>query len=1415
MFDRIRSTLHAKHLIAAPLSLRLPPLLRPALAAAFLTAALWAQPTRAAEEDSAPAAETSNEAETKTGADTKQPADAVKPTDAQPTTGTQPATGSQPATGAEGAEGAKGGDVGGKQTAKAGGVPFALPGMELPASLKKAEEFELRGEDLSAQMEYIAALRESLLHVQNKEETTFNLAQAEFLAEKLLDLTARTGENADLQKELGVLLGNMQLPPLTAARLHWAQIQLHMRAGEADKARAIADQLAFLRHWALEEIAEAPAAPAAPATPVAPVVPVVPVAEAKPAGSAVPADAAKATGAADAQPAGAKGTTPAAGAANAAAATKGTAAHKSEAVPARFLTITTPDGLVPLDHYLPPLRLRNVRMTTVIEAEQACDAALRLGAGAPVRGLLNGREFFSAAESRTPGFDLTANGLQLQKGRNILTLEFHKTPEFPAGFYARLTMPDGAPLAGVRYPALTADALAATADSAAKAAEVAAPYAGATQELSALVKSDPANTRAAYYLGWLLCKRQTLGANAPASRQLLLQAARRSPKSGIFMVAFAGIDANAGRQLPDRDNNLSRMALLKALEADPKNVAALNMLAGYYFDNMEIPSEAQSLAGRALESNPGSPEAGMLLCRIYQKRDWGVRALQLATELVRRNPAMPELRLLKADLEMSYGTAAEALKSIAPARAADHTDANVFQKNLLILRRLGKDAQAVELLQKQLTLYPSDNLLLRELAAQLLSMNDAAKAADAAGRALTVNPYDGLAIKLQAEALQKQGKDALPALQRALAAAPSDASLRDYLAFRGISRTSPLTAIPDLGAFAQQYAEYHPAAGEDGVFLLNEQCDEIQTNGTKRRTVHFVVRLPDQRSAEKNRRIPVWYDGDTEDAQVTLARVLHADGQVSTAQTVPIPREGDRQVTLIVFPSLLPGDVVEIEYVINQSRPDFFGDYFGHIRAFGFYSPARLSRYVLIAPQDKAIYLHKTGGAPDPTVQTQDGRTTRVWQMENLPAIEPLPLMPPIREAAPTVQISTFQSWDALAKWYWNLIRDQNLVTGEIKEKLAELTAGDKSQTDKLTAIFNFVSNDIRNNAWEFGVHGYKPYNAGAIFTRRFGDCKDKATLINVMAREAGLEAWPVLLRATDPSELAAGRAPEDLTLPILGHFNHCIAMVVAGGKRYYLDGTIQYHTIDALPFTDAGAEAIIVRPEGAERVALPPHTPQMNAWDQELTLRIDEKGATDIEDDFRSSGQGAAYLRSWFRNPQTWDNVMRNVSAQRYGRVAAVVVEDVGEIADKPNTMGFQGRVRIADYAKPAPQGMTFRIPAPLIAGEFGKSGGVPEEFSAFARASARSLDVVLPTLFSMKRKIHIEWPEGWSLSDQLDNQEMKTPFGTLQVSYHLNGNLLEIEYDAAFTKQRIAAAEYKEFRRFCNAADRLSKFTFTLTKD
>ena len=46
--------------------------------------------------------------------------------------------------------------------------------------------------------------------------------------------------------------------------------------------------------------------------------------------------------------------------------------------------------------------------------------------------------------------------------------------------------------------------------------------------------------------------------------------------------------------------------------------------------------------------------------------------------------------------------------------------------------------------------------------------------------------------------------------------------------------------------------------------------------------------------------------------------------------------------------------------------------------------------------------------------------------------------------------------------------------------------------------------------AIELGIGGWQPHSASEVFTHRYGDCKDKATLLAAMLHEIGVESYYV-----------------------------------------------------------------------------------------------------------------------------------------------------------------------------------------------------------------------------------------------------------------------------------------------------------------
>ena len=111
------------------------------------------------------------------------------------------------------------------------------------------------------------------------------------------------------------------------------------------------------------------------------------------------------------------------------------------------------------------------------------------------------------------------------------------------------------------------------------------------------------------------------------------------------------------------------------------------------------------------------------------------------------------------------------------------------------------------------------------------------------------------------------------------------------------------------------------------------------------------------------------------------------------------------------------------------------------------------------------------------------------------------------------MHISTFGSWQELGRWYAKLIEPQFELDGALREALAHVLAGQATESDKIRAIYRFVVHNTHYVALEFGVYSYKPYPVSETYARRFGDCKDKASLMIALLRAAGIQTNIALVR--------------------------------------------------------------------------------------------------------------------------------------------------------------------------------------------------------------------------------------------------------------------------------------------------------------
>ena len=61
---------------------------------------------------------------------------------------------------------------------------------------------------------------------------------------------------------------------------------------------------------------------------------------------------------------------------------------------------------------------------------------------------------------------------------------------------------------------------------------------------------------------------------------------------------------------------------------------------------------------------------------------------------------------------------------------------------------------------------------------------------------------------------------------------------------------------------------------------------------------------------------------------------------------------------------------------------------------------------------------------------------------------------------------------------------------------------------DRIKVLARFAQRDIRYAAIEIGIGGFQPHPASQVFSNRYGDCKDKATILSAMLAQIGVKSY-------------------------------------------------------------------------------------------------------------------------------------------------------------------------------------------------------------------------------------------------------------------------------------------------------------------
>ena len=400
--------------------------------------------------------------------------------------------------------------------------------------------------------------------------------------------------------------------------------------------------------------------------------------------------------------------------------------------------------------------------------------------------------------------------------------------------------------------------------------------------------------------------------------------------------------------------------------------------------------------------------------------------------------------------------------------------------------------------------------------------------------------------------------------------------------------------------------------------------------------------------------------------------------------------------------------------------------------------------------------------------------------------------------------------WHALGVWFTNLEAHRPDPSPEIAAKSQELVAAAPDFFTKIANITEYIQKNVRYFVVERGIGGFQAHPAADIYRNRYGDCKDKTTLLISMLQAVGINAFYVPV--DDRRGVVDPDAPSSygnhmitaIEIPAGVEDARLMAVVKANdGKRYLIfDPTNERTPVGNLPSYEQGSYGILSAGASSQLIALPVLTPGANGTNEKGTFTLSTDGTlTGTVDSLHSGPEGADY-RLFLK--YTDDKERREFWEKLVGQALPNVTLDSFQFV-QPTSLAkpleFHYKVTVPQYSHQAGPLLLVR---PRVVGD----RSVPFD------DKPRSVPIDLSATGDWRDSFDIALPPGYAVDETPDPVDVDMDFASYHAATTAKGNVLHYEREYVVRQVEIPPEKADDFRKLESAILSDEKSTAVLKK-
>ena len=595
-----------------------------------------------------------------------------------------------------------------------------------------------------------------------------------------------------------------------------------------------------------------------------------------------------------------------------------------------------------------------------------------------------------------------------------------------------------------------------------------------------------------------------------------------------------------------------------------------------------------------------------------------------------------------------------------------------------------------------------------------------------------------------------------------------------------------------LRALAKQPVKAY-ADDVNAVVLLEDQVTTVKENGDIVKIGRRALRIlrPEGRNSAS-----VWGVPYNSDSKVNYLRgwSITARGQeyetkssdVFETSATTYEVYSDAKYKGVRIPGADVGTVVGFEYE-QQEHPYVYQDYW----LFQQMEPVEKTQYELHLSSGwrfKSDWMNHKEEKP----AEEDGAL--LWKLADIPRIEREPHRPPAQGLAGGVVFTflsdkspgkNYHEWADFGSWYTQLAASVRDASPALKQRVQDLAPGNLPLLERIKALASFAQHDVRYVAVEIGVGGYRPHPAAEIFEHRYGDCKDKATMLSSMLALIGVKSYYVIVNASrgvvtrnsPPTPMGFNHMILAISLPDASYSKPMPALYEHPklGHLLIFDPTNDFVPFGQIPHYEQDNYGLLVGEQAGELINLPLSKPESNGIMRNAHFKLLPDGTLQGEVEEVRTGFEAMMARYAMQNETEQDRkkAMESLVGKSIGTFHLDSFELVN-VSDIDKDVVLRYKVTAEHYAKNTGAMLLVR---PRVVGEMA---------GPWDTSKPRHYAYDFPAPFISKDTIEITMPDGFKVYELPDAAKATFPFAEYSSKTEMIGNILKYsrEYKMSATE-------------------------------